>query len=270
MLVVACVKQVPDTTQVKIDPVTNNLVREGIPNIMNPFDAHALEEALRIKDAFGLRVAVISMGPPNAEKTLRQALARGADRAILLTDRAFGGADTFATSRVLAEAVKRLDAQEEVALVITGRQTIDGDTGQVGTGIAARWGVAPITLVDRIIDIDFTERSIKAARKLEGRKEVVSTPLPTLISVIREINAPRYPTVPRRLEAEELEVETWTNETLGLDPAEIGLNGSPTSVNKVFSPELTPGEIVGDGLGDPAGTADFMIDTLVKTAKIAL
>ena len=136
MLVVACVKQVPDTTQVKVDPVTGTLVREGVPFIMNPFDTHALEESLRLKDKYGLRVAVLSMGPPNAEITLKKCLAVGADEVYLLSDRAFGGADTLATSKVLAEAIKRLGEKEEVGIVICGRQTIDGDTAQVGPGIA--------------------------------------------------------------------------------------------------------------------------------------
>src|SRR6266571_5495798 len=136
MLIVVCIKQVPDTTQVQIDPVTNTLVREGIPFIANPYDTHALEEALRLKDKFGMRVAAISMGPPNAEATLRKALAVGVDEAILLSDRVFGGADTLATSNVLSAAIKLLGEKEEVGLVLCGKQTIDGDTAQVGPGIA--------------------------------------------------------------------------------------------------------------------------------------
>ena len=140
MLVVACVKQVPDTTQVKIDPDTGTLIREGVPFIMNPYDTHALEESLRLKDKYGFRVAVVSMGPPNTEVTLKKALAVGADEAILLSDRVFGGADTLATSKVMAEAIKLLALKEEVALVICGRQPIDGDTAQGGPGIASRLG----------------------------------------------------------------------------------------------------------------------------------
>src|SRR6266568_2657434 len=164
MLVVACIKQVPDTTQVQIDPVTNTLVREGIPFIINPYDTHALEEALRLKDRFGCRVAVLSMGPPNAEATLRKALALGADRAILLSDRAFGGADTLATSTVLAAAVRRLQEEDEVGLVLCGKQTIDGDTAQVGPGIATRLGYTQLTLVDRIEAFDPAKRVIRVRR----------------------------------------------------------------------------------------------------------
>ena len=154
MLIVACIKQVPDTTQVQIDPVTNTLVREGIPFIVNPYDTHALEESLRLKDRFGCRVAAISMGPPNAEATLRKALALGVDEAILLSDRVFGGADTLATSNVLAAAIRKLNEEEEVGLVICGKQTIDGDTAQVGPGIATRLGYTQLTLVDRIEHLD--------------------------------------------------------------------------------------------------------------------
>src|SRR5512145_1688501 len=166
MLVVACIKQVPDTTQVQIDPVTNTLVREGIPFIANPYDTHALEEALRLKDRFGFRVAAISMGPPNAEATLRKALALGADEAILLSDRAFGGADTLATSKVLSAAINKLHEEEEVGLVLCGKQTIDGDTAQVGPGIATRNRYSQLTLVDRVDKVDLLRKRIRVRRKL--------------------------------------------------------------------------------------------------------
>jgi len=216
MLVVACIKQVPDTTQVQIDPVTNTLVREGIPFIVNPYDTHAIEESLRLKDQLGVRVAAISMGPPNAEATLRKALALGVDQAILLSDRVFGGADTLATSHVLSEAIKRLGEQGEVGLVICGKQTIDGDTAQVGPGIATRLGLSQLTLVDRIEQLDLQNRRIRVRRKLEGRHEIVEAPLPAMLTVVRELNRPRYPTVPLRLESQDREVKVWNNEVLKL------------------------------------------------------
>src|SRR6516164_7341062 len=216
MLIVACIKQVPDTTQVQIDPVTNTLVREGIPIIVNPYDTHAIEESLRLKDRFGARVAAISMGPPNAEATLRKALAVGVDEAVLLSDRVFGGADTLATSNVLSEAIRRLGEKEEVGLVICGKQTIDGDTAQVGPGIATRLGLCQLTLVDRVEEIDRGSRRIKVRRKLEGRHEIVEAPLPALLTVVREVNRPRYPTVPMRLDSAEAEVKVWNNEVLKL------------------------------------------------------
>lgn len=264
MLVVACIKQVPDTTQVKVDPVTGTLIREGVPFIMNPFDVHALEEALRIRDRYGLRVAVISMGPPNTEVTLRKALALGADEAILLSDRAFGGADTLATSKVLAEAVRRLDEKEEVGIVVCGKQTIDGDTAQVGPGIATRLGYQQLTLVDEIEHVDQTAKRIRVRRKLEGRKERVESTLPVLISVVRSINTPRYPTVPMRLAAETAKVELWDNGVLNLDSNTIGLNGSATQVRKIFSPERDKGEIIGDGMKEPGRTAQLLVGKLVE------
>jgi electron transfer flavoprotein beta subunit len=264
MLVIACIKQVPDTTQVQIDPVTNTLVREGIPFIINPYDTHALEESLRLKDRFGCRVAALSMGPPNTEIMLRKALALGVDRAVLCTDRCFGGADTLATSNVLSEAIRRLAEEDEVGIVFCGKQTIDGDTAQVGPGIATRLGYSQLTFVDRILDIDLEGRTIRVRRKLEGRYEIVQAPLPAMISVVREINHPRYPTVPLRLAAQEMAVDIWTNETLGMDVQTIGLKGSPTWVSRIFSPERDKGEIIGDGIRDPEGTARLLVDKLVS------
>ena len=270
MRVVACIKQVPDTTQVQIDPVTNTLVREGIPFIVNPYDTHAIEESLNLKDRFGLRVAAISMGPPNAEATLRKALALGVDDAILLSDRVFGGADTLATSNVLATAIERLNAEEEVGLVICGKQTIDGDTAQVGPGIATRLGLCQLTLVDRIEELDLVGKRIRVRRKLEGRHEIVEAPLPAMLTVVREINHPRYPTVPMRLTSSDAPVQVWNNEVLKLDVNTIGLKGSPTWVSRIFSPERDQGEIIGDGLNDPEGTASLLIDRLLSKDLLAI
>jgi electron transfer flavoprotein beta subunit len=270
MLVVTCVKQVPDTTQVKIDPVTGTLIREGVPFITNPFDTHALEESLRLKDKYGLRVAVISMGPPNTEVTLKKALALGADEAILLSDRAFGGADTLATSMVLAEAIRRLAWEEEIALVLCGRQTIDGDTAQVGPGIATRLKYSQLTLVDQIQDVDLPAKKVRARRKLEGRHEIVEAPLPALITVVREINQPRYPTVPMRLMAEDAEVLLWDNKVMKLAEETIGLKGSATQVRKIFSPERAKGEILGDGINKPEEAANLLIDNLLQKDIISL
>jgi electron transfer flavoprotein beta subunit len=263
MQVIACIKQVPDTTQVQIDPVTNTLVREGIPFIVNPYDTHALEESLRLRDRLGLKAVALSMGPPNAEATLRKALALGVDRAILCSDRCFGGADTLATSKVLAAAIRRLAAEEEVGLVLCGKQTIDGDTAQVGPGIASRLGFSQLTLVDHIELFDREKRIIRVRRKLEGRHEIVEAPLPALVTVVRELNRPRYPTVPQRLAAIGGTVELWNNEVLQLDPQGIGLKGSPTWVSKIFSPQRDQGEILGDGVNDPEGTARLLIEKLL-------
>src|SRR5690348_13035021 len=263
MIVVSCIKQVPDTTQVQIDPVTNTLVREGIPFIINPYDTHALEESLRLKDSHGLKAVALSMGPPNAEAALRKALALGVDRSILLSDRVFGGADTLSTSNVISAAIRKLAQDEEVGIVFCGKQTIDGDTAQVGPGIAVRLGFSQLTLVDRIQEIDLAAKTITVRRKLEGRYEIVKARLPAMITVVRELNRPRYPTVPMRLSSAHAEVERWSNEELSLDVGSVGLKGSPTWVSRIFSPERAQGEIVGNGMKDPAGAARLLVDRLI-------
>lgn len=270
MLVISCIKQVPDTTQVKIDPATNTLIRDGIPFIINPYDLHALEESLRLKDRYNVRTVALSMGPPNTVATLRKACALGIDEAILLSDRCFGGADTLATSKVLSAAIERLDRQEKVGIVFCGKQTIDGDTAQVGPGIASRLGFSQLTLVDRIESIDYLRKTIKVRRKLEGRHEIVEAPLPVMITVVRELNRPRYPIVVMRLASQEAEIKVWDNSVLKLDVETVGLKGSPTWVSKIFSPERDQGEIVGDGLKDPVGTAGLLLDRLLSKDLLAL
>ena len=263
MLVVACIKQVPDTTQVEINPETNTLVRDGIPFITNPYDTHAVEEGLRLKDLFGVKVAALSMGPPNTEAALRKACAIGVDKAVLCSDRVYGGADTLATSRVLSAAIEKLSTEDDIALVICGKQTIDGDTAQVGPGIATRLNYSQLTLVDHIEKLDLENKTIRVRRKLEGRHEIVEAPLPAMITVVREINRPRYPTVPMRLAAEHVDVTLWDNSVLQLDEQSTGLKGSPTWVSKIFSPDRDKGEIIGDGVADPEGTAQLLVDKML-------
>src|SRR5512135_806121 len=236
--IVVAVKQVPDTTQVRVNPETGTLIREGVPFIINPFDTHAVEAALQLKDKYHSKVIAITMGPPNAKETLRKCLALGVDQVILVSDRAFGGADTLATSHVLAETVKKIGEQfGPVDLVICGKQTIDGDTAQVGPGIAVRLGLNQLTLVDQIVEVNLETRAITVRRKLEGRKEIVRARLPALLTVVREINLPRYPVVNLRLLAELAEIPTWTNGVLKLPADQIGLKGSPTNVKRIFAPE---------------------------------
>jgi electron transfer flavoprotein beta subunit len=270
MLVVACVKQVPDTTLVSVDPVTGTLIREGVPSIMNPFDAHALEASLQLKDRYGFRVAVISMGPPAAEVTLRKTRALGADEAILLSDRVFGGADTLATSMVLTGAIQKLAENEELGLVICGRQTIDGDTAQVGPGIATRLGCSQLTLVDRIEEVDLAAKTVKVRRKLEGRHEIVSAPLPAMVAVLREANTPRYPTVPSRLAAAAADITLWNNAVMNLDEEQIGLKGSATQVRKIFSPERAKGERVGQPDDAPESVARLLVDKMMDRDLLTL
>lgn len=270
MLVITCIKQVPDTTQVKIDPVTNTLVREGIPFIINPYDTHAIEESLRLKDRFGLRTTALSMGPPNTEGALKKTLALGMDDAVLLSDRVFGGADTLSTSNVLATAILKMTEKTPLALVICGKQTIDGDTAQVGPGIAVRLGLSQLTLVDRIENLDLVAKTIRVRRKLEGRYEIVEARLPAMITVVREINQPRYPTVPMRLKSEKASITIWNNDDLQLDVNTIGLKGSPTWVSKIFSPERAKGEMLGNGVEDPQGTAQLLLERLLATDVLAV
>jgi electron transfer flavoprotein beta subunit len=263
--VIVSIKQVPDTTQVRVDPVTGTLIREGVPFIANPFDTHAIEEALRIKDMFGCSVTVLTMGPPNSLATLRKCLSMGADDAILVSDRAFGGADTLATSFVLAEAIRRSGRERgRIDLVICGKQTIDGDTAQVGPGIATRLGLSQLTLVDRILEIDPRGRTITVRRRLEGRREIVRAPLPALVTVVREINQPRYSAVPRRIAVESHTLEVWDNAVMQLPTDKIGLKGSPTNVKHIFAPERKPGEIIGDGERDPEGAVQELIRKLIE------
>ncbi len=248
MHIVVCVKMVPDTTQVSIDPKTNTLVREGVPFITNPFDTNAVEEAIRFKDRYGAYITAVSMGPPAAEAVLKKALSVGADEGVLLSDRAFGGADTLATSTVLGAAIKKINEKRQVDIILCGKQTIDGDTAQVGPGIARRMDISQLTLVDEIISVNQNQRTIKVRRKLEGYHEIVESGMPVMITVEREINTPRYPTVPGRIDAEESGIQVWTNGFLKLEPGTIGLMGSPTQVRRIFAPERKKGEIVfGEG-----------------------
>ncbi len=269
--IVVAVKQVPDTNQVKIDPETGTLIREGVPFIVNPFDTHALEAGLHLKDRFGGQVIAISMGPPNAVITLQKCLALGADQAVLVSDRVFGGADTLATSFVLAEAIKRIERENgRIDVIVCGKQTIDGDTAQVGPGLATRLGFAQLTLVDQIIDLSPRDHTLTVRRKLEGYKEIVQAKLPALLTVVREGNKPRYPTVPGRLGAEEAEIPVWNNDILKLPLELIGLRGSPTNVKRIFAPERKMGEILGDGEKDPQGAVQLLIQKLVERDLLSL
>jgi electron transfer flavoprotein beta subunit len=242
--VVVCVKMVPDTTQVRIDPTTNTLVREGIPFITNPFDNHAVEEALCMKDAYGAKVTVISMGPPSADTVIRKAVSQGADAGILLSDRAFGGADTLATSKVLAYAISEISKEDPVDLILCGKQTIDGDTAQVGPGIATRLGYTQLTLVDKVITIDIVQKKIVVRRKTDEQHEIIEARIPALLTIVREANRPRYPTVPRRIYAEGINIPVWNNYFLKLASEDIGLRGSATWVQRIFAPERKKGDVV--------------------------
>ena len=238
MKIVVCLKQVPDTNQVKIDPVTGTLIREGVPSIINPEDKHALEEALRIKDANGAHVTVVTMGPPQAEAALREAMAMGADEAVLVTDRAFAGADTLATSHALAGAIKKL----EYDLILAGRQAIDGDTAQVGPEIAEHLGLAQVTYVQKV---EVMGDSLKVTKGLEDGYEVLEVKMPCLLTAIKELNEPRYMDARHIFQIFKKEVSVWSADDIAVDKALLGLKGSPTKVKRSWPKENKgKGEVV--------------------------
>ena len=232
MKIVVCLKQVPDTTEVKLDPVKGTLIREGVPSIMNPDDKAGLEAALRIKDENGAEVIAVSMGPAQAEDVLREAMAMGADQGILITDRAFGGADTWATSSTIAAAISKIDYD----LIIAGRQAIDGDTAQVGPQIAEHLGLANISYAE---DVKLEGDSIVVKRQYEDRTHTIKAKLPCLITALSELNEPRYMTPGGIFDAyREQDITVWGVKDIPVDEANIGLNGSPTRVVKSFPKSL--------------------------------
>lgn len=237
MHIVVCIKQVPDSAQIRVHPVTNTIMRQGVPAIVNPYDLFSLEEALRLKDQFGGRVTVLSMGPPQAEDALRKCISYGADDAVLVTDRAFAGADTLATSYALAAAIRRIGQDQAVDVVFTGKQTIDGDTAQVGPGIAKRMNLQLLTYVSRINAVDPTARTIEVERRAEGGVQRLKTSLPCLITMLENTNELRFATMPAMIHAAGFQVRRWDKEAAGIeDLSKIGLKGSPTVVSKVFGP----------------------------------
>jgi electron transfer flavoprotein beta subunit len=237
MHIVVCIKQVPDSAQIRVHPVTNTIMRQGVPAIVNPYDLFALEEALRLKDRFGGRVTMLCMGPPQAEDALRKCVSFGATDAVLVTDRAFAGADTLATSYALAAAIRKIGEEQAVDLVFTGKQTIDGDTAQVGPGIAKRLGMNLLTYVSRIVELDLDGRRLKVERRAEGGVQLLQTTLPSLITMLEGTNEMRFATMDDMLRAGRCPVRKWNKDDAGIeDVGRIGLKGSPTIVSKVFGP----------------------------------
>jgi len=231
MNILVCIKQVPDTKDVRLDPETNTMSREGVESIMNPFDRHALEEAVRIKEEFGGSVTALSMGPPQAEAVLREAISCGADEGVLVSDRAFAGADTWATSYTLAKAAENLGSFD---LILCGKQAIDGDTAQVGPGLACRLGIPYVTCVQRVSGIDNT--SMQVERMMDDGYDVVRLPLPALLTVVKDINEPRVPSLKGKMKAKKAVIQSLTAADINAEEQCIGLAGSPTKVVKVFTP----------------------------------
>ncbi|HPQ47790.1 MAG TPA: electron transfer flavoprotein subunit beta/FixA family protein [Clostridia bacterium] len=231
MKIVVCIKQVPATTDAKIDPETKRIIREGVKAELNPFDTYAVEEGVKLRKRFGGELITLSMGPPSAVNSLRETISVGADKAVLLSDRALGGSDTWATSYALAKAIEKIG---DVDLVICGKQAVDGDTAQVGPGIAAHLCWMQATYVNAVQDI--TEESIIAKRMHEDGYDICEMKLPAVITVVKGINTPRVPTLKGRLMSEEVEIPTWSAADIGADPEKIGLMASPTRVVKTNPP----------------------------------
>jgi electron transfer flavoprotein beta subunit len=234
--IVVCIKQVPGTTKVNINPETGTLIRDSVEAIINPFDEFAIEEALRIKEKTGATVKVITMGPPQADSVLRAAIAMGADEGYLLTDRAFAGADTWATSYTLSKGIAAIGGYD---LIICGKQAIDGDTAQVGPGVAEMLDIPFVAWVRKIEEI--TATTLRVQRMMDDGYDVVSMPLPGLITVVKEINQPRMPSLKGKMRAKKIEIVSLNAEKIGVDPAKAGLKGSPTRVLRSFVPEKKSG-----------------------------
>ena len=266
---ICCIKQVPDTSKVKIDPETNTLIRSGVESIANPYDMVALEAALTLKDTYGGTVTVLSMGPPQAEQVLREAISLGADEAILLSDRAFAGADTLATSYALTRAIEKLAQKTPVDIVCCGKQAIDGDTAQVGPGIATRLGYTQFTYVTEIKEIDTINARITVKRKVEGGSEIIRGPLPAVLTVELELAKPRRASLPRLIHSLKSEISLWNAEAIHGDNQKLGLKGSPTWVKKIFSPPLKEGGPRFDARENPRQAVEDCLKTFLADETFA-
>lgn len=258
MKIVVCVKQVPDTNDVKIDPKTNTLVREGVASIVNPFDMYAIEESLRLRDQLGGTVTILTMGPPQAEAVLREAISMGANEGILLSDRAFAGSDTWATSYALAQAIRKIG---DVSLILFGKQASDGDTAQVGPGVATHLDIPQITYVRKVEEV--SEDSIVADRMLEEGYELIRSSLPCALTVVKEIGEPRLPSLRGKIAARKAEITVWTAADIEADTDKCGLNGSPTKVVRIFTPTARVGGQIIDG--EPEEAVAILVERIKDT-----
>ncbi len=261
MEIIVCVKQVPDTTEVQIDPETGTLIREGVPSIVNPFDLNAVEAALQLRDEHGGSVTVVTMGPPQAKDALKECLAMGANEAVLCCDKEFAGADTWATSYTLAKAIETIG---EYDLVLCGKEAIDGDTAQTGPGIAEQLGIPQVTYLQKIVKVE--EDKMQVERVIDGGSETIEIPLPALMTCEKSLNEPRYATIKGTMKANKKEIPEYTAETISAKPESIGLKGSPTQVKKVFAPEKKKGGEVIEG--EPEEAVKTLIERLKDTNVI--
>jgi electron transfer flavoprotein beta subunit len=253
MKIIVCIKQVPDAKDVRLDPVTNTLAREGVDSIMNPYDQHALEEAVRLKENNGGEVTVITMGPPQAEDMLREAIGCGADEAVLISDRSFAGADTWATSYTLEHAIKKIG---DFDLILCGKQAIDGDTAQVGPGLATRLDIPYLTCIQKVRES--TGNRLIVERMMDDGYDVVAVDYPALLTVVKDINEPRVPSLKGKMKAKKAVILKLSAGDIGADAGCIGLPGSPTQVVNVFPPEARGGRAV------LTGTIDEQVEQLVE------
>lgn len=259
MKIIVCIKQVPDAKDVRLDPETNTLAREGVQSIMNPYDQHALEEAVRLREELGGEVTVLSMGPPQAEDVLRQAISCGADRGVLISDRAFAGADTWATSYTLAKAVNKIG---DFDLILCGKQAIDGDTAQVGPGLAIQLDIPFLTCIQKVRKAN--EKEIVMERMMDDGYDVVAVDYPVLLTVVKDLNEPRIPSLKGKMKSKKAIIEVLSAADVGADASCIGLAGSPTQVVDVFPPPPR---------GERAmltGTIDEQVEQLVEKIAVYL
>lgn len=261
MHTLVCVKQVPDTTEIKMNPKTNTLDRSSASTIINPYDAHAVEEAVKFKDKFGGKVSIITMGPPQAEQVIKKCIEIGADEGYLLSDKAFAGSDTLATSYILAMGIKKIMEKEPIDLIFCGKQAIDGDTAQVGPGIAARLGIPQLTYVQKVKLLDLKSNTVIVHRKLDNGYEVVQSKLPCLITVEKDINDLNYSSLPNMIKAARYKAKVWGISSFNADMNGLGLKGSPTSVRRIFPPpQRSGGELL-------KGDVDEVVKLLTESLK---
>lgn len=256
MRIAVCIKQVPDAAEVRINPETGTLVREGVPSIINPYDLHALEAALWIKEQNGATVTVVTMGPPQAENALREALSMGADEAVLLTDKAFAGSDTWATSYTLARALEKLSPD----IIFCGKQAIDGDTAQVGPETAEMMNIPHIAYVRKIEAVE--DAKVRVQRLMDEGHDVLESSLPVLMTVVRELNEPRLPSLKGKMRAKKAEIPHWTAQDIKAEDEYLGLTGSPTQVNRIFAPEARADREMIEG--SPEEQAEKLVKKLLE------
>jgi electron transfer flavoprotein beta subunit len=250
--IVVCIKQVPDTAEVRINPETNTLIRDGVPSIINPYDMHAIEAGLQIREKTGGSVTAITMGPPQAEASLREAISMGVDGAALISDRAFAGSDTWATAYTLSKAIELLGAD----IIICGKQAIDGDTAQVGPEMAEFLGIPHVAYVRKVDEV--RDSDIVVQRLMDDGFDVIESSLPVLLTVVRELNVPRLPSLKGKMAAKKAEIRKLTAADIGADEGSLGLKGSPTQVKNIFAPEAKKDRKM------LSGAADENVEILVK------